>query len=305
MLSKTDIEQARKRISGYLNETPLLTSVTLNKMCGASLYFKCENFQKSGSFKYRGVANALLSLSEKDRQKGVITHSSGNHGAALAAFSSKLSLHCTVVVPETTSEFKFSAIQRYGAHIVKCGNSLESRELAVKDLIEQKDMTFIPPYDHLDVISGQGTLGLEVMEELEAVEEIWLPVGGGGLAGGNVLSVGDSAQVVGAEPLLASDAHESLRMGIRQPQMEPKTCADGLRTALGELNFEILSKYSLPIHLVDEAEIKDAQAILMSCLKILVEPSAAVAFAALLKNGPHHSQSKVICLVVSGGNVKS
>ena len=110
MLSKTDIEQARKRISGYLNETPLLTSVTLNKMCGASLYFKCENFQKSGSFKYRGVANAFLSLGEKDRQKGVITHSSGNHGAALAAFSSKLSLHCTVVVPETTSEFKFSAV---------------------------------------------------------------------------------------------------------------------------------------------------------------------------------------------------
>ena len=250
------------------------------------------------------MANAFLSLGEKDRQKGVITHSSGNHGAALAAFSSKLSLHCTVVVPEATSEFKFSAIERYGAHIVKCGNSLESRELAVKDLIEQKDMTFIPPYDHLDVISGQGTLGLEVMEELEAVEEIWLPVGGGGLAGGNVLSVGDSAQVVGAEPLLASDAHESLRMGVRQPQMEPKTCADGLRTALGELNFEILSKYSLPIHLVDEAEIKDAQAILMSCLKILVEPSAAVAFAGLLKNGPHHAQSKVICLVVSGGNAK-
>ena len=304
MLSKTDIEQARKRISGYLNQTPLLTSSTLNKMCGASLYFKCENFQKSGSFKYRGVANSLLSLSEKDRQKGVITHSSGNHGAALAAFSSKLSLHCTVVVPEATSEFKFSAIERYGAHIVKCGNSLASRELAVKDLIEQKDMTFIPPYDHLDVISGQGTLGLEVMEELEAVEEIWLPVGGGGLAGGNVLSVGDSAQVVGAEPLLASDAHESLRMGIRQPQMEPKTCADGLRTALGELNFEILSKYSLPIYLVDEAEIKDAQAILMSCLNILVEPSAAVAFAGLLKNGPHHAQGKVICVVVSGGNAK-
>ena len=119
-----------------------------------------------------------------------------------------------------------------------------------------------------------------------------------------MLSVGDSMQVVGAEPLLASDAHESLRTGVRQPQMEPKTCADGLRTALGELNFEILSKYSLPIYLVDEAEIKDAQAILMSCLNILVEPSAAVAFAGLLKNGPHHEQSKVICLVVSGGNAK-
>jgi len=119
-----------------------------------------------------------------------------------------------------------------------------------------------------------------------------------------VLSVGDSAQIVGAEPLLASDAHESLRIGVRQPQMEPKTCADGLRTALGGLNFEILSKYSLPIHLVDEDEIKDAQVILMSCLKIIVEPSAAVAFAGLLKNGPHQAQSKVICVVVSGGNAK-
>ena len=231
MLSKTDIEQARKRISGYLNETPLLTSGTLNKMCGASLYFKCENFQKSGSFKYRGVANALLSLGEEERKKGVITHSSGNHGAALAAFSKKLGLHCAVVVPESASEFKLNAIERYGAHIFKCGSSLESRELAVRELMERKDMTYIPPYDHSDVISGQGTLGLEVMEELTAVEELWLPVGGGGLASGNVLSAGDFSQVVGAEPLLASDAYQSLRSGIRQPQMEPKTCADGLRTA--------------------------------------------------------------------------
>ena len=304
MLSKIDIELARKRIIGYLNETPLLTSSTLNKVCGANLYFKCENFQKSGSFKYRGVANALLSLSEEERKKGVITHSSGNHGAALAAFSRKLGLHCAVVVPECASEFKLSAIERYGAHIFKCGSSLESRELAVRELMESKDMAYIPPYDHRDVISGQGTLGLEVMEELTAVEELWLPVGGGGLASGNVLSVGDSSQVVGAEPLLASDAYQSLRSGIRQPQMEPKTCADGLRTALGKLNFDILSKYSLPIHLVDEAEIMKAQSLLMSCLKIVVEPSAAVSFAALLKDGPHHAQSKVICVVISGGNSK-
>ena len=303
MLSRKDIEQTARRIDEHINHTPILTSNTLNKMCGLELFFKCENFQKSGSFKYRGVSNAVLMLDGDDRKKGLITHSSGNHGAALAAFASSMGLPVTVVVPASASQFKRNAIKRYNAEMIDCGNSLESREFAVREYLEKKDMVFVPPYDHIDIVSGQGTIGLEVITEIQDLDELWLPVGGGGLASGNVLAVGDSIQVVGAEPDLARDAYESLRLGIRQPQMEPRTCADGLRTALGSLNFDILCDYKLPIVLVGEDEILEAQSILMSCLKILVEPSAAVPFAAILKNGPKNSSSDRVALVISGGNL--
>ena len=303
MLSRKDIQQTARRIDGYLNRTPILTSNTLNKMCGLELFFKCENFQKSGSFKYRGVSNAVLVLDQDERKKGFITHSSGNHGAALAAFSSSMDLPAVVVVPALASKVKRDAIMRYDAEIVDCNNSLESRELAVKEYLATKDMVFVPPYDHIDIIAGQGTLGLEVISEVKGLDEFWLPVGGGGLASGNVLSVGDLVQVVGAEPDLARDAYESLRLGVRQAQMEPRTCADGLRTALGSLNFDILRDYKLPIVLVDENDIIEAQSVLMSCLKILVEPSAAVPFAAILKNGPQNASSERVALVISGGNL--
>ena len=303
MLSRKDIQQTARRIDEHINHTPILTSNTLNKMCGLELFFKCENFQKRGSFKYRGVSNAVLVLDQEERKKGMITHSSGNHGAALAAFASSMDLPVFVVVPASASQVKRDAIQRYDAEIIDCGNSLESREIAVRECLAKKDMVFIPPYDHIDIVAGQGTVGLEVINEIKDLDEFWLPVGGGGLASGNVLSVGDTVQVVGAEPDLARDAYDSLRLGARQPQMEPKTCADGLRTALGSLNFDILRDYKLPIVLVGEDEILEAQSILMSCLKILVEPSAAVPFAAILKNGPKNVSSKKVALLISGGNL--
>lgn len=303
MLSRKDIRQTARRIDAYINHTPILTSNTLNKMCDLELFFKCENFQKSGSFKYRGVSNAVLVLDQDERKKGMITHSSGNHGAALAAFASSMDLPVVVVVPASASQIKRDAIKRYDAEIINCGNSLESRELAVRECLSRRDLVFVPPYDHVDIIAGQGTVGLEVINAIERLDEFWLPVGGGGLASGNVLSVGDSVQVVGAEPDLARDAYDSLRLGVRQSQMEPRTCADGLRTALGVLNFDILYDYDLPIVLVGEDEILEAQAILMSCLKILVEPSAAVPFAAILKNGPQNLSSNRVAVVISGGNL--
>ena len=303
LLTKEDIQQVAERIGGQLNETPVLTSNALNNMCGLRVFFKCENFQKSGSFKYRGVASAVLALDKDQRDMGLITHSSGNHGAALAAFCSSMGLPVTVVVPESASPYKRRAIERYGAEIIDCGNTLESRDFAVREYLRTNKRVFIPPYDHIEIIAGQGTLGLETLDQAGSLDEFWLPVGGGGLASGNVLSIGASLQVVGAEPDLARDAYESMRLGERQPQLEPKTCADGLRTSLGCLNFDILHSYDLPIVLVSEDEILEAQSILMSCLKILVETSAAVPFAALLKNGPQNSSSEKVGLVISGGNL--
>jgi threonine dehydratase len=303
LLSRKDVEEAGERICASITRTSVLKSDALNEKCGVELLFKCENFQQSGSFKYRGVSNAVIRLGTMDRKKGVITHSSGNHGAALAAFARKLKIPCLVVMPDSASEFKRQAIYRYGAEIIDCESSLESRESTLEGLLSERGMNFIPPYDHADVIAGQGTCGLELLDDVKKIDELWVPVGGGGLAGGNVLSVGEELQVVGAEPALARDAYEGLKLGVRQPQMEPMTCADGLRTALGELNFSILTKYKLPIRLVTEEEIIRAQSLMMSCLKILVETSAAVPFAALLKYGPHQIESRRIGVIVSGGNI--
>ena len=295
---------AQRRLDRRVHRTPLLGSRSLSELAGVQVLFKCENLQRSGSFKFRGALNAVLSLSAAERRRGVVTHSSGNHGSALACVAQGMGLAATVVVPRSASAFKRAAIRRYGARIVDCGASLGAREKTLARVVADSGASYIPPYDHAAVIAGQGTASLEILADAETAEEIWVPVGGGGLAAGSILGAADHAQIVGAEPALADDAARSLRLGVRQSALPPMTVADGLRTALGELNFGILHNYSLPIHLVSEAEILAAQKLAMSCLKIVLEPSSAVPVAALLKYGPWRAETRCVVVSVTGGNIE-
>ncbi len=289
------VEAAAERIRPWVHRTPVLTSASLDEVVGTTLYFKCENLQKTGAFKARGAVNAVAQ-SDADV---VVTHSSGNHGAALAYAAQTLGKRAIVVVPEDASPIKVANITRYGAQIVRSGPTLESREAVLGEVLAGSGGDVVPPYDDACVVLGQGTAALEFMRDVGHLDSLWLPVGGGGLAAGAVVAVGDAVRVVGAEPALAGDAAAGLAAGVRQPQMPPHTVADGLRTSLGALNFEVLHGYGLHVELVDEDEIIEAQQLMMSCLKVLVEPSSAVAFAALRKARP----SGDVGMIVTGGNV--
>ncbi|MCR9259047.1 MAG: pyridoxal-phosphate dependent enzyme [Pseudomonadaceae bacterium] len=308
--SLRNVHAARKRIAGRIHQTPLLSSDTLNQLAGVEVLFKCENLQKSGSFKYRGALNSVLALPAAVRKLGVATHSSGNHGAALAAVAQRLNLPATIVVPHTASKFKQENIRRYGGRIVHCGKTLKSRENKLAEVLADTGASYIPPYDHFDVIAGQGTCALEILEQTTRIDEIWLPVGGGGLAAGTVLATSKPAasnknvQVVGVEPTLAGEAQVALQTHQRQLPMSPVSIADGLRASLGLMNFKILDNYQLPIHLVSEQEIVDAQRLAMSCLKVVLEPSSAVPLAALLKHGSWGSDSRRVVVILTGGNVE-
>lgn len=299
-----NVQVAARRLKPRIHNTPLLASRTLSAKAGVQVLFKCENLQRSGSFKYRGAMNAVLSLGARARTQGVVTHSSGNHGAALAAVAQTLGLPSTVVVSRSASAFKRAAIRRYGGRIVDCGATLKSRQKTLSEVMARSGAHFIPPYDHPHIIAGQGTASIEVLDARPELDEIWLPVGGGGLAAGTVLGAGSRVQVVGAEPELASDAHQSLQQHEIQPPMPPVTVADGLRTGLGGMNYQILDRYALPIRLVSEDEILAAQQLAMSCLKVLLEPSSAVPVAALLKYGPLNTTTRCVVVIVTGGNIK-
>jgi len=298
-----NVEAAHRRIASRAHRTPVLHSRSIDALAGCRVLFKCENLQRSGSFKYRGALNAVLSLSPARRSAGVATHSSGNHGAALACVAQQLGVPATIVVPRGGSPYKRAAIRHYGALRVDCGSTLASRQRALDEVVSANGASFIPPYDHAAIVSGQGTVASEIVDQCATVDEIWVPVGGGGLASGAVVAVGERVQVVGAEPIVAGDAWASLQSGVRQSAMPPRTIADGLRTSLGELNFRILAGYDLPIKLVSEQAIIDAQLLMMSCLKVMVEPSSAVPLAALLADGPHDAASEQVVVVISGGNL--
>ncbi|XOV83043.1 MAG: threonine/serine dehydratase [bacterium] len=305
-----NVRAARKRLTGRMHDTPLLSSNTLSRLAGVDVVFKCENLQRSGSFKYRGALNAVLSLPPAIRKQGVATHSSGNHGAALAAVAQRLNIPATIVVPRNASRFKQDNIRRYGGNIVHCGSTLKSREMKLAAVLADTRAAYVPPYDHAAVIAGQGTCALEIFDAQQAVDEIWLPVGGGGLAAGTILATLDPCmanrrvQVVGAEPALAGEALIALQTHKRQPPMPPASIADGLRASLGELNFRVLDSYQLPIQLVSEAEIIAAQTLAMSCLKLVLEPSSAVPLAALLKYGCWSPSARRVVVILTGGNVQ-
>ena len=301
--ARRNVEAAARRIAGLAVHTPLLHSPHIDALSGRRVLFKCENLQRSGSFKFRGAANAVLSLSARERQRGVVTHSSGNHGAALAAIAQQLDIPATVIVPRGGSAYKRAQVRRFGARLVDCGATLAARERALARHLAASGAAYIPPYDHPAIVAGQGTVALEIAQDVVDVCEIWVPVGGGGLASGLVVAVGQRVQVMGAEPELAGDACASLHLGVRQPPMPPRTIADGLRTSLGELNFALLNAYRLPIELVSESQIRAAQKLAMNELNVLVEPSAAVPLAALLARRPCASQRGTVVVVLTGGNL--
>lgn len=278
----------------------MLTSATLDELFGRQVYFKCENFQKVGAFKARGALNALLNLPTTTGD--VVTHSSGNHGAALAWAARKLGKTAYVICPTNASRFKRDAVERYGGILVDCGPAIPQREAALQSFLQDRDATFVPPYDHPDIIAGQGTATLELLEEEPGLSEVWVPIGGGGLASGAVIAANDRASVVGCEPELARDAHDSLKSGHRVPALPPESIADGLLSSLGQLNFEILRNARVTVNLVSEDEIRAATLLIWQTLKIVIEPSSAVPVAAALNDG--RSVKEPIAIILSGGNIQ-
>ena len=277
----------------------MLTSSSLNELFGREVYFKCENFQKVGAFKARGALNALLNLPATTGD--VVTHSSGNHGAALAWAARKLGKRAFVICPTDASRFKRDAIERYGGVLVDCGPAISQRETALQSFLQERDATFVPPYDSTDIIAGQGTATLELIEEVPQVREVWVPIGGGGLASGAVIAAEDRCTIVGCEPELARDAHDSLIEGRRLPALPPNTIADGLRSSLGQLNFDILRRSRVQVHLVSEDEIRGATTLIWQILKVVIEPSSAVPVAAALK--AEYETRDPIAIILSGGNI--
>jgi threonine dehydratase len=300
-----DILEAHVRISSLVHKTPVFTSSAINRITGCEIFFKCENFQKAGAFKYRGAANAVFSLSENDAKKGVATHSSGNHAAALALAAGKRGITAHIVMPEVSSPVKKEAVASYGGRITFCGPLLEDRESTLSRIIEETGAVFIHPYNNFKIICGQATATKELLEEINNPDFIIAPVGGGGLLSGTAIAARNMAPatvVLGAEPENANDAWRSFKTGILQPPLKPDTVADGLLTALGPLTFEIIRKYVNDIFCVREETIIAAMRLIWERMKIIAEPSAAVPLAVIMENRDYF-RGKKTGLILSGGNV--
>lgn len=302
-----DINNAHKLISPYIHHTPVLTSQSINRIVGAELFFKCENLQKTGAFKFRGACNAIFSLTEDEAAKGVGTHSSGNHAAALAYAAGLRGIKAYIVMPSSAPEIKKIAVSGYGGKITFCEPTLQARESTLQGLVEEKDLTVIHPYNNSKVIAGQGTAALELMNEIQDLDLVMCPVGGGGLLSGTALSVkalNPGCKVIAAEPAGADDAFRSFYAGHIIPSENPKTIADGLLTSLGELNFAIIRENVDSIVTVSEQSIIDAMRLIWERMKIIIEPSSALPLAALLQNKVDTKIHRRIGIILSGGNVE-
>lgn len=300
-----EIQQAAERIKPYIHRTPVFTSSSLNHMVHADLFFKCENFQKVGAFKFRGACNAVLSLSESEARRGVATHSSGNHAAALALAAQRRGIPAFIVMPKTAPEVKKAAVAGYGGKIVFCEPTLAAREATLAKIVEETGATFIHPYNDPWVIAGQGTAALELLVEVPELDVIMTPVGGGGLLSGTAIVTSElspTTQIIGAEPEGADDAYRSLQEGRIVPSIQPRTIADGLLTSLGDLTFSILQKHVQKIVTVSEKAIITGMRHVWERMKIIIEPSAAVPVGALFERKIDLS-GKRIGIILSGGNV--
>lgn len=299
------IEAAHRRIHPYIHCTPLMTSQAINKMVGAELVFKCENFQKVGAFKFRGASNAVFSLSEEEMSHGVATHSSGNHAAALALAASLRGIQAYIVMPSNSSRVKIAAVEHYKGIITFCEPTLQAREDTLARILLQTNAAEIHPYNDYSIIAGQATAAKELIEEGGPFDVIMAPVGGGGLLSGTALSVAyfsPSSTVIAAEPLQADDAFQSFYQRRLIPSVNPNTIADGLRTSLGTLTYPIIQEHVQQIVRTSEAGIVQAMRMIWERMKILVEPSSAVPLAALLENTFEHKGLR-IAIILSGGNV--
>ena len=299
-----DIEVAMRLIGPHVHRTPVLTSKQLDAINGARLFFKCENFQKVGAFKFRGATNAVLNLSEGQRAAGVVTHSSGNHAAALAHAAVSRGVKAYIVMPTSAPEVKKRAVAGYGAEITFCEPTLAAREAAAAEVIARTGATMIHPYDNFYIIAGQGTAAMEMLAEMPEPDAVLAPVGGGGLLSGSAIAtrhLAPSAKIYGAEPLLADDAARSLHTGAIQPALPPLTIADGLLTSLCERTFTVIKQNVDDILTVTEEQIIEAMTLIWTRMKIVVEPSSAVPLAAVLANRELFS-GKTVGIIVSGGN---
>lgn len=300
------IREAADRIAPYAHVTPVMTCTTLDEMAGASLFFKCENFQKVGAFKFRGACNAVFSLSQDDASKGVVAHSSGNHAQAVALAAKLRGIACDIVMPTTAPTVKRSAVEGYGARITDCEPTQESRESTTGEIIKKTGAILIHPYDDYRIIAGAGTCALELLEEIPDLDVVMTPIGGGGLTAGTALAVNalsPSTIVIAAEPEGADDAKRSFEAGEIIPLTNPNTIADGLITSLGTRNFPIIQEHVHSIVTVDDEAILHAMRLVSERMKIVIEPSAAVPLACVL-NGKVDIPTNRVGIVLSGGNVE-
>jgi threonine dehydratase len=305
MVTFQDVLDAKKRIQDFVLKTPVMTSTTIDRMIDGKVFFKCENFQRVGAFKFRGAFNTVSQLSSEERKRGVVTHSSGNHAQALALAASLLGVKATIVMPKNSPQVKIAATRGYGAEIVFCENTPESRASVCNSLIEQYGFTLVHPYNDPRIIAGAGTAALELIEEVGSLDYVFAPVGGGGFLSGTAIatkSLCHSAKVVAVEPANADDAFRSFKAGKIFPSINPNTIADGLRTQLGQLTFEIIQEFVDDIITVTEIEIVDAMKFLWERMKLVVEPSGAVSLAGLFKL-IDKMKNKRIGVMVSGGNI--
>ena len=300
-----NIEQAAQRIAPYINRTPVFTSSWLNEQTGAALFFKCENLQKCGAFKARGATNFLFSLSDDELKNGVITNSSGNHGAAVAYAAKRRGTHATVVVPDNARAIKKAAVEHYGGKMVISKPGMQERLKTTEEILSKSGALYVPPFDHPLIVAGQGTCAREFTDQVDDLDMILTPVGGGGLLSGTALYTAEKhprIQVIGAEPTGADDAYRSFQAGTLQPLNEVNTIADGLLAPLGEVPFAIIKEKVSAIELVTDEEIVATMCLVWQRMKLVIEPSSAVPLAAVL-SGRVDVKNKRVGIVLSGGNV--
>lgn len=310
-LSSATVQDAWQCIAGKVHRTPVMTCRTIDALAGRRVFFKCEHFQKVGAFKFRGACHAVSRLSDEEARRGVVTHSSGNHAQALALAAKERGIPAYVVMPETSSPVKRAAVAGYGAEVILCEPNQAARESTAAEVRQRTGATFIHPYDNADVIAGQGTALLELVDQLTpdgiVLDAVMTPVGGGGLLSGTCLAasgMNPAPRVFAGEPAGADDAARSLAAGQLVPQTGPKTIADGLLTSLGQLNWPIIHRHVEQIITVSEEEIIFAMRLLWERAKLLVEPSSAVALAAILTpQFQARSDLPAIGVILSGGNV--
>lgn len=306
MLSWDDVASAAERLEGVAHRTPVMTSRSLDGAVGATVFLKCENFQRGGAFKFRGAYNAISRLSEEERRRGVLTYSSGNHAQAVALASRILGTDATVVMPEDAPESKRRATEAYGARIVPYDPSAESREDIARALQERTGFVLIPPFDHPDVIAGQGTCAMELYEEVSPLDVLLVPCGGGGLLSGSAIAAKHSSptcRVVGVEPELADDATRSFKTGTLHTVRNPPTIADGARTpSLGRITFPLVRQFVDDMVTVSEGAIVEAMRFLWERTKLVVEPTGALGVAAALQ-GRLDLSGRRVGVILSGGNV--
>ncbi len=302
---REDILKAAQRIQPYIHRTPVMTCSAIDNLAGASIYFKCENLQKAGAFKSRGATNAVFSIDPYDLKQGVATHSSGNHAAALARAAHLKNIPAYIVMPENSSKVKIAAVKTYGGKISFCTPTLEAREEKLNEVLNETNAFEIHPYNNFSVIAGQATAALEFTEDQPGLDVLIVPVGGGGLLSGTALAVhyfSPSTKVIAAEPSGADDAYQSFYQKRLIPSLNPNTIADGLLTSLGTLTFPIIRRLVNDIVTVNDQATMEAMKLVWERMKIIIEPSSAVALAMVLRHKQRFAGQK-IGIIISGGNV--